>query len=326
MYRSLLPLRRLALLPLPNPQPHLRPPLPHPHHSAHLPDAPPPQALLLGHGHRGSLPNSNLHPARSIRVPPHKRGALLDLVRHDPRGALVDKRVCVHGAREDGVVFFAWEEVGRDQGVAVWDGFCVSGCSVGCFPLSFLISKRADDVGRAFLVQVGGASMASGDDLTHDEVMRGLRIYMIGVGVQQAFIIAFSLLLLRFQVIYQRTHPGSSAHTDSVLHLVYVLYAVLALITVRIIFRLVEYSQGYDSGIPTQEAWTFCFESLPMFVAVLLLNIVHPGRVLPGDENQIPGRKVRKQMIADGLLPSGRRSRKDGKAEDSDVELGAVST
>ena len=63
-----------------------------------------------------------------------------------------------------------------------------------------------------------------------------------------------------------------------------------------------------------------------MFVAVLLLNIVHPGRVMPGDENQIPGRKVRKQMIADGLLPSGRRSRKDGKAEDSDVELGAVST
>lgn len=96
---------------------------------------------------------------------------------------------------------------------------------------------RADISGGAFLVQVVGASMASGDDLTHDEIMRGLHIYMIGVGVQQAFILAFTALLIRFQILYKRENLDPS--TKLPLHLVYTLYAVLTLITVRIIFRIV---------------------------------------------------------------------------------------
>ena len=174
---------------------------------------------------------------------------------------------------------------------------------------------------RAFLVQVAGASMASGDDLTYDEVMRGLHIYMIGVGIQQIFIIAFTGLLIRFQVLYRRDYPHTSSKL--LMYLVYTMYAVLALITVRIIFRLVEYAQGYDSGIPTQEAYTFVLESLPMFVAVLLLSIYHPGHVMPGQKNQISSRKVRKQMIKEGLLP-GRRSRKEQDMDSSDAELGIV--
>jgi hypothetical protein len=171
---------------------------------------------------------------------------------------------------------------------------------------------------RAFLVQVAGASMASGDDLTHDEVMRGLHIYMIGVGIQEAFILAFTFLLIRFQLTFSRT-----SNSPLVLRLINTLYAVLALITVRIIFRLVEYSAGFETGIPTQEAYAFCFETLPMFVAVLLLNIVHPGAVMPGRENSIPSRKVRKQMIKDGLLP-GKRGKKGGDLESSYAELGIM--
>jgi hypothetical protein len=158
--------------------------------------------------------------------------------------------------------------------------------------------------------------MASGDELTHDEIMRGLHIYMIGVGVQEAFILAFIALLIRFHVTYAR----SSQPRTPVLRLFYVLYAVLALITVRIIFRLVEYSAGFETGIPTQEAYAFMLETLPMFVAVLLLNVVHPGKVMPGDENGVPSRKVRKQMIREGLLPS-RRGKKVQDVETSDAEL-----
>lgn len=176
----------------------------------------------------------------------------------------------------------------------------------------------------AFMVQLAGASMASGDNLTHDEIMRGLHIYMIGVGVQQAFIIAFLGLLIRFQMIYKRENPITTANAKLPLQLVYVLYAVLALITVRIIFRLVEYASGYDTGIPTHEVYTFVFESAPMFFAVLLLNIVHPGRVMPGKENQIPGRKERKQMIKEGLLP-GKKGKKLGKSDGSDTEMGMMS-
>ncbi|KIW08658.1 uncharacterized protein PV09_00612 [Verruconis gallopava] len=173
----------------------------------------------------------------------------------------------------------------------------------------------------AFLVQVAGASMASGNNLTYDQIMRGLHIYMGGVGLQQFFILAFTGLLIRFQLRYKRENPHPTSAAP--MRLLYVLYAVLTLITVRIIFRLVEYSSGYESGIPTHEAYTFVLESLPMFVAVLLLNLVHPGRVMPGKENNIPSKKVRKQMVEEGLLPGrrGKGSRKSLRGSSSDTEL-----
>ena len=74
----------------------------------------------------------------------------------------------------------------------------------------------------------------------------------------------------------------------------------------RIIFRIVEYSKGIDSTIPNHEAYQYCLDSLPMLLALVLLNVVHPGRLMPGEESDIPGRKQRK---------AGQRSKS------SDVEL-----
>lgn len=124
--------------------------------------------------------------------------------------------------------------------------------------------------------------------------MGGLHIYMIGVGVQQAFILLFSVLLVR---LHRRLlNEAPRAEVTRAIRLLYIVYAVLTLITIRIIFRLVEYSSGLDSPIPNQEAYMFILESLPMFVAIALFNAVHPGAVMPGKENNIPGRKQRKNM------------------------------
>ena len=34
-----------------------------------------------------------------------------------------------------------------------------------------------------------------------------------------------------------------------------------------------------------------------MFIALVLLNIVHPGKVMPGKESDFPSRKERKNMV-----------------------------
>lgn len=65
----------------------------------------------------------------------------------------------------------------------------------------------------------------------------------------------------------------------------------------RIIFRLCEYSKGLKSTIPNHEAYQYCLDSLPMLLALIALNIVHPGRIMNGKESDIPSRKARK----DGL-------------------------
>lgn len=57
---------------------------------------------------------------------------------------------------------------------------------------------------------------------------------------------------------------------------------------VRIIFRLVEYARGTDPSnpIPYNEAYIYGFDAAPMALAILLLNIFHPGRVLKGPDSE----------------------------------------
>ncbi|TEY71536.1 hypothetical protein BOTCAL_0091g00210 [Botryotinia calthae] len=68
----------------------------------------------------------------------------------------------------------------------------------------------------------------------------------------------------------------------------------LALCPIRIIFRLVEYSQGLKSSIPNHEAFQYSLDSVPMLFALVILNIFHPGRIMADSDSNIPGRKARK--------------------------------
>jgi hypothetical protein len=64
--------------------------------------------------------------------------------------------------------------------------------------------------------------------------------------------------------------------------------------TLYALFRLVQYSAGVLSDIPTHEVYFYCSEALPMFLALLVLIITHPGRYLIGPESEYP-RKSRQQ-------------------------------
>ena len=57
---------------------------------------------------------------------------------------------------------------------------------------------------------------------------------------------------------------------------------------VRIIFRIIEFAGGINSKIPTVEAYAYVFDAAPMFLALILFNFLHPGRVLTGPESEFP--------------------------------------
>lgn len=57
---------------------------------------------------------------------------------------------------------------------------------------------------------------------------------------------------------------------------------------------MIEYSGGFKSTISDTEAYMYCLDSVPMFVALALLNVVHPGNIMPGKESDLPSRKERK--------------------------------
>ena len=155
----------------------------------------------------------------------------------------------------------------------------------------------------AFFIQAAGAVIASGTkDLK--QALLGIHIYMGGIGFQELCILLFLALAVRYHLKVKQQAPSQQRSTG--LLMLYVLYAVVGLITVRIIFRLIEYSNGFKSTIPTHEAYQYVLDSTLMWIASILFNIFHPGRLMPGTESNLPSRKVRKGLKKEGKVPQGR--------------------
>ncbi|OQO14875.1 hypothetical protein B0A48_00257 [Cryoendolithus antarcticus] len=152
----------------------------------------------------------------------------------------------------------------------------------------------------AFLVQAGGASLASGND----NVLLGIHIYMAGVGFQQLCLLCFLGAIVRFH--QHMRAQRSTQHRQKGVTLLYVQYAVVVLISIRIIFRLAEYSSGIDSGIAKKEAYQYVLDSTMMLIALVLLNIWHSGRLMSGPESNLPSRKERKAAKKSGQQILGR--------------------
>lgn len=155
----------------------------------------------------------------------------------------------------------------------------------------------------AFLVQAAGAVIASQPHKPKMALL-GIHVYMGGIGFQQFCIFLFLGLAVRYHLKLRQQLPSQQRSTG--LLLLYVEYAVVGLITVRIIFRLIEYANGFKSTIPTQEAYQYVFDSTLMWIASILFNVFHPGRLMPGQESNLPSRKVRKNLKKEGKQPQGR--------------------
>lgn len=117
-------------------------------------------------------------------------------------------------------------------------------------------------------------------------------MYQGGVGLQQLFVFLFLALIIGFHRRFKREAPSGS--TALATQLLYAVYIALFLITMRIIFRIVEYASGLDSTIPSHEAYQYCLDTVPMLIALVIFNIVHPGRVMPGKAGDFPPRRERK--------------------------------
>ncbi|TQB73133.1 hypothetical protein MPDQ_006050 [Monascus purpureus] len=138
----------------------------------------------------------------------------------------------------------------------------------------------------AFIVQATGAVMASQTDAPNSTIMTGLHIYMGGVGLQQIFILCFTGLAIlqhrqtlvqeRQGLLYLRFQDSQSRSSMGWRWLFYALYIDLVLITVRVLFP------------SNSEAYPYVLDTLPMFLALAVLNVLHPGRVLRGPDSEFP--------------------------------------
>jgi RTA1 like protein len=166
----------------------------------------------------------------------------------------------------------------------------------------------------SFIVQAIGASILSqGSTESTSTLNLGLHIYMGGVGVQEAFILCFLCLAIRFHRRMRDLERQGVLEEKGKLkwrRLLYTLYISLTLITIRIIFRLVQYASGFTSTIPTHEAYFYTLEALPMILALYVMNITHPGGTLVGPDPYYPTREQ---------IREAKRAKKEAKRERSHV-------
>ncbi|KAH7354524.1 RTA1 domain-containing protein [Plectosphaerella cucumerina] len=163
-----------------------------------------------------------------------------------------------------------------------------------------------------FFVQATGGSMIENED--PESAKLGLYIYMGGIGAQQGFLLLFLLIMVKFNVNIRQQGIDRPTSWQRLLNS---LYAVLALITIRITFRLVEFSFGINGPIPKNEAFFYTLEATPMVLAIGIFAPIHPGRTLTGPESEFSalivqkgkrrwwccGRRVRTRFDPDLELP-----------------------
>ncbi|KAL2799382.1 RTA1 like protein-domain-containing protein [Aspergillus keveii] len=150
----------------------------------------------------------------------------------------------------------------------------------------------------AFIVQLVGAGFTTDSEASTETIMRGVHIYMGGIGLQEFFILVFTGLFIHLQrkIGDMERQAQSYQNSDSTRGsmpwrwLFYAIYAALFLITVRIVFRLAQYARGTDVDNPAlrYEWFEYVWDAAPMFVALVVLNVIHPGRVLSGDDSEFP--------------------------------------
>jgi hypothetical protein len=147
----------------------------------------------------------------------------------------------------------------------------------------------------AFVVQLIGSGMA-GPTASPEDQQRGVHVYMGGIGFQQLMILVFVGLCVIFQFQMAKLeicHGNTSRYHDRTkwVPLLCALYAALAMITVRIVYRLVEFSGGIEQGnaLTTNEVYFYILEGAPMLCALSSFVVCHPGRFIDGPGSDMPG-------------------------------------
>ncbi|KAH8591527.1 RTA1 domain-containing protein [Bisporella sp. PMI_857] len=162
----------------------------------------------------------------------------------------------------------------------------------------------------SFAIQLTGGSYASRRDPVEKQ-MKGVHIYMGGIAIQQFFIFMFLAVAGRFHMQMLQLDRERGNTNGGWTALLYTLYASLVFVSIRIFYRLVEFSAGKDTSnpLPFHESYLYILEATPMFMAIMAFNIIHPGNVLRGPDAKLPG-----------LWAMVRRKGKKGGAKGDDGE------
>ncbi|GAA5886137.1 hypothetical protein JCM16303_000060 [Sporobolomyces ruberrimus] len=145
-----------------------------------------------------------------------------------------------------------------------------------------------------FLLQATGGGLSAtegGADLGHKIALVGLALQLVSYGL-------FCCLLIIWGIRVPKMFPQIKERVDSLGRDSYnpfsktslsrwrLLWSLLLLssvgIIVRSVFRLIEYTQGYDGYLATTEGYFYLLDALPLWLAMSLYALFWPSRFVEG--------------------------------------------
>ncbi|KAF2673405.1 hypothetical protein BT63DRAFT_451448 [Microthyrium microscopicum] len=133
----------------------------------------------------------------------------------------------------------------------------------------------------SFVIQIAGGLMSLSK--TTKTATHGIHIVEAGLIFQGALIIYFFCLTIRLIIILRHSMLHNATYRRLRLQINAVQFSLL-LIMYRIIYRLVEFTSPPGSPrsnyIDGHEWTVYVFDAGPMFLAIIVMNIWHPGNAL----------------------------------------------
>ena len=115
--------------------------------------------------------------------------------------------------------------------------------------------------------------------------LAGEKIVIAGLSLQVATFVVFLIASVDFQIRMDRKARSVTVETTSNdwKRMLYILYAVSALVLFRCVFRLIEYSMGNAAYLMAHEWPLYCFDAVPMFLVLVLLLVLNPTRYVQAE-------------------------------------------
>ncbi|KAJ9662484.1 hypothetical protein H2198_001373 [Neophaeococcomyces mojaviensis] len=149
-------------------------------------------------------------------------------------------------------------------------------------PQEHVLGLKGSILGKlSFIVQIGGGLLSLSK--TASTARRGLHIVTAGVIFQELLIIYFFFLTLRLIHKLKQVLPANATYRRTRLQINAVQLSLL-LIAYRIVYRIVQFTAAEGSARATyidgHEWLVYVFDAGPMFLALLVMNIWHPGKIV----------------------------------------------
>ncbi|KAF7859690.1 hypothetical protein EAF04_008769 [Stromatinia cepivora] len=134
----------------------------------------------------------------------------------------------------------------------------------------------------AFLMQAGGGGMMAQSSMANT----GQKVILFGLFVQLVF---FGFFLFVALIFYKRMRSSPARYTipsygnRTWVQLIKLLFAAAAIIILRCVFRVIEFSQGHSGYLATHEVYMYIFDAVPMFLVQAMFHLVHAGDVIPAN-------------------------------------------